>query len=246
LPESITNRERVGRALDLLKHGLAPFVEQNMRARYRQKWLEQVRSSLSATQKRNFHVRDEGPEWDSAQLLSVMRNQWDAIFKNEFGRTEPRVRRLVNELCEVRVDWAHQKVFSAEDAYRAVDSVERLLIAVSALPQADEARTIKSQLFEHVRATLDAASANEAQRTSTTLRDFGFSETQERKIMEIVEPLQELGMTSIDIEKQGGGDVSVVGELDAGTTKARRNGLFGRWDGKRYQWFVYSKNKGAD
>ena len=36
-------------------------------------------------------------------------------------------RNLVHEVRQVRNNWAHQQKFSAEDTYRALDNMERLL-----------------------------------------------------------------------------------------------------------------------
>jgi hypothetical protein len=52
----------------------------------------------------------------------------------------------VSELRDYRNRWAHQQSFSADDAYRAVDSVGRLLAAVSA-PEADGIEKIKTELL---------------------------------------------------------------------------------------------------
>ena len=40
---AITNYDRVGKALDLLKSGLAPFVERELKAQHAQRWLELAR-----------------------------------------------------------------------------------------------------------------------------------------------------------------------------------------------------------
>jgi hypothetical protein len=54
-----------------------------------------------------------------------------------FGRTLGRAARsLVQELRETRNRWARQQACSGDDAYRALDSVHRSLLAVSA-PQAE-------------------------------------------------------------------------------------------------------------
>jgi len=53
---------------------------------------------------------------------------------------------LVSELRDVRNRWAHQETFTGDDAYRALDSVERLLTAVSA-PEAAEVAKMKRQLL---------------------------------------------------------------------------------------------------
>jgi hypothetical protein len=44
---AITNKERVGRALDLLKEGLYPFVEREMRSVYNEHWENHALSHLN-------------------------------------------------------------------------------------------------------------------------------------------------------------------------------------------------------
>jgi hypothetical protein len=39
---AVTNHERVGKALDLLKGGLKPFVERELKVQYRQSWTSQI------------------------------------------------------------------------------------------------------------------------------------------------------------------------------------------------------------
>jgi predicted AAA+ superfamily ATPase len=139
---AITNHERVGKALDLLKDGLQPFVEREMKAQHAQLWLDQVRESVAETQTRLFSAKGE-PQWDSASLLAVMWNQWNVVFRKTLGQAD---RTLVSELRDVRNRWAHQKPFTGDDAYRALDSAGRLLTAVSA-PQSDEIEKMKMELL---------------------------------------------------------------------------------------------------
>ena len=54
---------------------------------------------------------------------------WNDCFQKILG---PSDRSLVSELRDVRNKWAHQKAFSTDDAYRAIDSISRLLTAVAA------------------------------------------------------------------------------------------------------------------
>ena len=63
--------------------------------------------------------------------------QWNEVFRGTLGNVE---RSLLGELREARNRWAHQQPFSSDDAYRALDSVARLLTAVSAEEAADVAR----------------------------------------------------------------------------------------------------------
>jgi len=157
---AITNHERVGKALDLLKDGVQPFVEREMKAQHAQMWLDQARLSVSETQTHLFSGKSE-PQWDSASLLSVMWNQWNVVFRKTLGQAE---RTLVSELRDVRNRWAHQKPFSSDDAYRALDSAGRLLTAVSA-PQAEEVEKIKMELL---RVRFDEQVRSEKRKTTGT------------------------------------------------------------------------------
>src|SRR5690349_15593460 len=139
---AITNHERVGKSLELLKDGLQPFVEREMKAQHAQMWLDQARLSVAETQTHLSSGKGE-PQWDSASLLTVMWNQWNLVFKKTLGQAE---RTLVSELRDIRNRWAHQQAFSSDDAYRALDSAARLLTAVSA-PQADDIEKMKMELL---------------------------------------------------------------------------------------------------
>ncbi len=86
---------------------------------------------------------DENLNWDTQRLLNAIWDQWHDVFGITLGRVE---RTLVSELRVVRNRWAHEEPFSTDDAYRAIDSVERLLKAVSA-PQREEARKQKDEML---------------------------------------------------------------------------------------------------
>ena len=47
---AISNHERVGKALELLKDGLQPFVERELKQEHQQHWFEELKSSLSSQQ----------------------------------------------------------------------------------------------------------------------------------------------------------------------------------------------------
>ena len=137
---AVTNQERVGKAMELLRAGLAPFVER------------EVQSAIKAGMVRMDGLRRfaEDPmlsnkpiaQWDTAGLLKLMWEAWNDVFKRTLGFAE---RSLVSELRDVRNKWAHQEPFSSDDADRALDSMNRLLAAVSA-PQADEIAKMKMEL----------------------------------------------------------------------------------------------------
>lgn len=140
---AITNHERVGKAMELLREGLAPFVERELKTEYgEQTWFEETKRTL--TQQQLKFVEKKGkPEWDVAMLLGVLWNSWNNVFRKTLGPAE---RSLVSELRDARNRWAHQQPFSTDDAYRAFDSIGRLLTAVSA-PQSAELEKMKMELL---------------------------------------------------------------------------------------------------
>jgi predicted AAA+ superfamily ATPase len=144
---SKTNHARVGDALDILNKGLFPFVERELRAAYGEGWQETIGTGE--------------PNWDTQRLLTVMWEQWNAVFRNTLGHAE---RSLVSELRDIRNRWAHQAPFSSDDAYRALDSVGRLLTAVSA----PEARELEEQKVALLRVRFDEQRRGEMRKQPPT------------------------------------------------------------------------------
>lgn len=87
---AITNHERVGKALDLLKEGLQRFVEREMKAQHAQLWFDQVKASVRETQS-NLFGTEEKPRWDVAALLGVIWNQWQIVFGRRWDRQSDRL-----------------------------------------------------------------------------------------------------------------------------------------------------------
>ena len=139
---AITNHERVGKMLELLTVGLQPFVERELKASDQPEWFAETKRSLADVQLQLLGTPDK-PQWDAAAILITMWNQWNDVFRKTLGHAE---RTLVSELREVRNRWAHQRPFSTDDAYRALDSAARLLTAVSAA-EADDVEKMKMELL---------------------------------------------------------------------------------------------------
>ncbi len=57
-----TNYERVGRALELLKEGLRPFVERELKASYGENW--RVKAAQVLRQERERQAEDGSPHFD--------------------------------------------------------------------------------------------------------------------------------------------------------------------------------------
>jgi predicted AAA+ superfamily ATPase len=135
-----TNHERVGKAMDFLKQGLAPFVEREFKSIYKDRAVAEATRYMG--EDRLLAKKTIG-EWDAAGLLKLMCESWNDVFRRTLG---PADRSLVSELRDLRNKWAHQQTFSGDDAYRALDSAGRLLTAVSA-PQSDEIEKTKMELL---------------------------------------------------------------------------------------------------
>ena len=136
---AITNQERVGKAMELLKQGLAPYAEREFANLYGNK---ADAEALRLAGEDRGAARKPLAAWDVAALLKLLWEGWNDVFGQTLGRAE---RSLVSELRDWRNKWAHQEPFSSDDADRALDSAARLLTAVSA-PQADDVARIKLEL----------------------------------------------------------------------------------------------------
>jgi predicted AAA+ superfamily ATPase len=156
---AITNQERVGKAVELLRAGLAPYVDREFTSAHKNKAVAEARRLLPPEDRINGNRPIA--QWDAAALLRVMWDAWNDLFGRVLGRAE---RSLVQELRDVRNRWAHQDPFTGDDAYRALDSVHRLLLAVSA-PQAEEVEKMKMELL---RVRFDEQARTEKRKTAGT------------------------------------------------------------------------------
>lgn len=147
---ALTNHERVGKGLSLLQAGLHPFLARELQDAYGDGWRTKAKTILGDTK---LVITDEAI--DVAALLVLLDREWKDLFSAKLGRAH---RAIVNELIQVRNDWAHQAAFSNDDTDRALDSVARLLRGVSAGKEADAVDEIKHELR---RATFDRRVYNE-------------------------------------------------------------------------------------
>ncbi|HEY4035590.1 MAG TPA: Swt1 family HEPN domain-containing protein [Ktedonobacteraceae bacterium] len=156
---AITNRDRVGKTLDILSDGLKVFVAREMKAVHGERWRYAASDAL-----RDHHFTEDGTDLvlDTQALFLIMWDQWKTVFQRTLGHSE---RNYVSELREVRNKWAHQHPFSTDDTYRALDTAERLLNAVSAVEQAAEVRKMKQDLL---RLSQEEQARNVVRKTATS------------------------------------------------------------------------------
>lgn len=145
---TLSNKDRVGRALDLLAEGLYPFVDLRMKvaaANAGGDWLRLVEARDEQKHGKSFTHNAHDP----SLLLRMITEEW-RVFGKDLSRVE---QSFASELRQVRNDHAHNQPWSADDTYRALDTSERLLTAVGAVDQADQVRRLKS---DHQRGVYEA------------------------------------------------------------------------------------------
>ena len=153
---AITNHERVGKALTLVRDAIRPEVERIWRTRYGMRWLEKVSQRL--------HHRDRlaNPD-DLAFLLKGMDATWDQFFRDSLSRA---TRSYLHLLWDARNDWAHNKRFSSEHTLRVLDHCEMMLEAFRAGEAAIQVQELKQslrrQVFAEERRTAERRAAAEA------------------------------------------------------------------------------------
>lgn len=157
---AISNQERIGKAMDLLRAGLAPYIEREVQLAVTTGVLR-MEALLRYEDDPNLSKKPID-QWDTAALLRLMWDTWNEVFRRTLGFAE---RSLVSELREVRNKWAHQEGFSSRDAERGLDSMSRLLTAVSA-KEADEVDRIMMDLR---RLTIDEQVRNEKRKSGGSL-----------------------------------------------------------------------------
>ena len=141
---AISNKDRIQRMLDYLRDGLVPFVERELKSKLGDRWIDKLDESRRYPLKRQHGGT---VAWDSQALLKAMVDNWQSIFRFSLGYSE---RSWVSELMSVRNDFAHETPFSSDDAHRALDTAQRLLIAVSSPKQADAVGGMRQELLRTI------------------------------------------------------------------------------------------------
>jgi ribonuclease III len=83
----VSNRERIGKALDFLRQGLYFYVEQKMQAVHGSTWMTKAASHLRDHQKSKQQVDDIIRE-DVSALLTVVNREWDKVFKGSLSQPD--------------------------------------------------------------------------------------------------------------------------------------------------------------
>ena len=132
-----SNRERIDRGLQLLVQGLRPLVDSVMSANVpaNKNWVELYEVRQAARSGGGLKFSADDPRF----LLKVITED-GRLFSSRLSRAE---QSFGSELRDTANKWAHGESFSADDTYRALDTMERLLTAVDAVAEADDVRKLR-------------------------------------------------------------------------------------------------------
>jgi predicted AAA+ superfamily ATPase len=142
---AISNRDRVGKMFELLAPALDDFITRSVGPKLPEdaSWtmLVAMKDEKKGVQEKEYHALDP-----QVQLRLLTENIPHSIepgwypFDGAIGHVG---QGYCKELREARNAWAHNKPFSDDDAYRCLDTAERLLIAIGAPSTADEVKAIR-------------------------------------------------------------------------------------------------------
>jgi len=135
---ALSNRDRVERVMDALREGLGPFVVREYRMIYKKDFAREIGAVLTTDRyelPREAFADEQSliDAIDTQGWLHLMWKRWNEVFQDKLGHV---ARSYTSEMIEARNNWAHQKAFTNDEAYRIADTAARLLRAVSAADQA--------------------------------------------------------------------------------------------------------------
>jgi predicted AAA+ superfamily ATPase len=133
-------RERVEHLLELIRHPLADYGVQRLKARYGEDWRQGALDHLG--DRHHGHSGDDPREWDIQAWLNFYIGAWGALFSDILG---PGERNYFFRLKNTRNDWAHQGNFDFDAVYRAHDDAQLALEAINS-PVAEKVAELKEQI----------------------------------------------------------------------------------------------------
>ena len=131
---AISNKERVGKALEELRNGLLPYISDQLNKNIGPYWQDDLPSYSNNLQ-------------DISVLLGLFMEHWRNIFKKILSDSD---RAYISELKEARNKWAHSQPMSSDDVDRYLDTAIRLCKNINAVDQSDSIRLIREELRQQV------------------------------------------------------------------------------------------------
>lgn len=131
---ALSNRDRIGKALDELRNGLLPFISDHLNENLGSSWEKDLPANSNNLQ-------------DIYILLGLFMEHWKYIFKKILSDSD---RAYISEIKEARNKWAHSEPMSSDDVDRYLDTAIRLSKNINAVEQSENIRNIREELRQQV------------------------------------------------------------------------------------------------
>lgn len=177
-----STRQYVFEGMELLPSALIPFVEKRLDSSIKGHWQLEVVQRVQGL--RPNSTGDVG--WDQQGLLKCMMAFWKDAFATVLGHSE---RSYVSELLDVRNKLSHNETFTYDDAERALDSMRRLMEAISAGDAAEQLSRMRDTILRTKFAELQR---NEERRKTQRLEISVETAAGLKPWREVVEPHQDV------------------------------------------------------
>ncbi|WP_017667308.1 DUF499 domain-containing protein [Sandarakinorhabdus sp. AAP62] len=135
-----STRQYVFEGMELLPEALIPFVEKRLENSIKGHWQLEVVQRIQGLRPNSSGAVG----WDQQGLLKTMMVFWKEAFSAVLGHPE---RSYVSELLDVRNKLSHNETFTYDDAERALDSMRRLMEAISAGETADQLSKMRDTIL---------------------------------------------------------------------------------------------------
>lgn len=177
-----STRQYVFEGMELLPSALTPFVEKRLESSIKGHWQLEVVQRVQGL--RPNSTGDVG--WDQQGLLKTMMAFWKDAFSMVLGHPE---RSYVSELLDVRNKLSHNETFTYDDAERALDSMRRLMEAISAGEAAEQLSRMRDTIL---RTKFTELQRNEERRKTQRLEISVETVAGLKPWREVVEPHQDV------------------------------------------------------
>lgn len=142
---STSNREYVGRALEILADALDPFIERVVSPHLpagATDWSMVIAAKDANNGKGSGAYERTDPQLQLRVITEPM-GTLGYLFNGTLSRTE---QGYAGEIRTVRNEWAHNKSFTGDQARRALETIELLLRPTGAVKDADQIRTMRREI----------------------------------------------------------------------------------------------------
>lgn len=160
-----SNRDRIGRAIEILSGALEPWIAVTVAPKLpaASTWTD----LLAWKDGRPDRTYEPSDPQSQLRIITERIGNLGFLFSGILSRGE---QNLAGELREVRNKWAHNSPFSMDDTYRALDTAERLLRAINAPAEADQVRAMKRDALH---STFDAATRRDTRASAVAMPGLG-------------------------------------------------------------------------